>query len=117
MKRPSMICDHWQIAVVPFPFMEKPAVKRRPALAISNRNFNGTNSRTVMAMITSAALDSWPSDYPLARPREAGLASDCYVRWKVFTLPNEMIVRVIGDLADEDREALMIQARTIFIRA
>ena len=112
-----MICDHWQIAVVPFPFMEKPAVKRRPALVISNRNFNGTEDHTVMAMITTAAMESWPSDYSLVRPREAGLATDCYVRWKVFTLPNVMIARVIGDLADEDREALMIQARTIFIRA
>ena len=42
--------------------------------------------------------------------------TDCYVRWKVFTLPNEMIARLIGDLADEDRETLLIQARTIFVR-
>ena len=112
-----MICEHWQVAAIPFPFMEKPAVKRRPALVISNRRFNDANGHTIMAMITAAALDHWPGDHHLIRPKEAGLQHDCYVRWKVFTLPNEMIVRVIGDLADEDREILMVQARTIFIRA
>jgi mRNA interferase MazF len=112
-----MICDHWQIAAVPFPFMERPAVKRRPALVVSNRNFNSSNDHTIMAMITTAKLERWPSDYTITNPGEAGLQTNCYVRWKVFTLPNSLIVRVIGELSDEDREALMIQARTIFIRA
>jgi mRNA interferase MazF len=112
-----MICNHWQVAIVPFPFMEKPAVKRRPALVISNREFNSANDHTVMAMITSASLDSWPSDYAILNPLAAGLVANCYVRWKIFTLPNEMIIRLAGDLDDEDREAITVQARTIFIRA
>ena len=112
-----MICDHWQVAIVPFPFMEKPAVKRRPALVISNKEFNLANNHSVMAMITSASRDAWPSDYTILNPRAAGLTVDCYVRWKIFTIPNEMIVRVSGDLDDEDREAITVQARTIFIRA
>ena len=70
-----------------------------------------------MAMITSAALDQWPSDYPIAKLQEAGLIHSCYVRWKVFTLPNTLIVKTIGELADIDRDALMEKARMIFIRA
>jgi mRNA interferase MazF len=112
-----MICDHWQVVAVPFPFMERPAVKRRPALVISTREFNANNDHTIMAMITAAALDHWPSDYALLRHAEAGLAHPCYVRWKVFTLPNSMIVKRIGELADEDREDLMKKARMTFIRA
>ncbi len=112
-----MICKHWQIAIVPFPFMERPAVKRRPALVISNIEFNTANNHSVMAMITSASQDPWPSDYAILNPSAAGLMVNCYVRWKIFTIPNEMIIRVAGDLDDEDREALTIQARTIFIRA
>ena len=60
-----MICDHWQIAAVPFPFMERPAVKRRPALIVSNRNFNSNNDHTIMAMITTAQLERWSSDYTI----------------------------------------------------
>lgn len=114
-----MICDHWQVVAVPFPFpfMERPAVKRRPALVVSTKEFNSANGHTIMAMITTAMLDSWPSDHALLRPEEAGLNHDCYVRWKVFTLPNSMIVKRIGELADEDRDAVTAKARTIFIRA
>ena len=112
-----MICDHWDVVAVPFPFMERPAVKRRPALVISTREFNAANDHSMMAIITTAALDQWPSDHAIVKPRESGLNQACYVRWKVFTLPNILIVKKIGDLADEDREALMIKARTIFIRA
>ncbi|MGQ0485914.1 MAG: type II toxin-antitoxin system PemK/MazF family toxin [Hyphomicrobiales bacterium] len=97
--------------------MDKPTVKRRPALVISNRSFNAANDHAIMAMITTAKLDRWPGDYALTKPADAGLLADCYVRWKVFTLPNSLIARIIGELADEDREALMIQARTIFVRA
>lgn len=112
-----MICDHWDVVAVPFPFMERPAVKRRPALIISTKDFNRQNDHSVMAMITAAMLDSWPSDYMLEKPLEAGLKFNCYVRWKVFTLPNNMIARKIGELADEDREHLTKKARMTFIRA
>ena len=112
-----MICDHWQVVAVPFPFMEKPAVKRRPALIVSTKEFNANNDHSIMAMITTAALDRWPSDYALTKSHEAGLNVDCYVRWKVFTLPNSMIIKIIGELADEDRLALAIEANAILIGA
>jgi mRNA interferase MazF len=112
-----VICEHWQVVSVPFPFMEKPAAKRRPALVISTKESNALNGHTVMAMITTAMLDSWPSDYALIDPKHAGLRVDCCVRWKIFTIANELIVKTIGELADEDRETVMIRARTILIRA
>lgn len=111
-----MICNHWDIIAVPFPFMERPAVKRRPALVISTREFNANNDHTVMAMITSAMLERWPSDYLIGKPLEAGLKTACYIRWKIFTLPNIMLEKRIGELADEDREDVSKRARMIFIR-
>lgn len=112
-----MICDHWDVVAVPFPFMERPAVKRRPALIISTREFNNRNDHSILAMITTAKLEAWPSDHMLQRPAEAGLFAKCYVRWKVFTLPNSIIVKKLGELDDEDREELMKKARTTFLRA
>lgn len=110
-----MICDHWQVAIVPFPFMERPAVKRRPALAISGGNFNESNGHTVFAMITTAKLEQWPSDYILRDTKTAGLNVSCYVRWKIFTLPNQMITRIAGSLGSQDREALIGQLKTNFV--
>lgn len=112
-----MICEHWDVVSVPFPFMERPAVKRRPALVLSTREFNQENDHSVMAMITAAMLDRWPSDYLLQQFLQAGLKHACYVRWKVFTLPNSMIAKRMGALADEDKEALVKKAQMTFIQA
>jgi mRNA interferase MazF len=110
-----MICEPLDVIAVPFPFMERPAVKRRPALVISTTAFNEANGHSIMAMITAALLDRWPSDYQLTDPRSAGLNVDCFVRWKVFILPNSMVVKKIGELTGKDRSAILPLARQVFV--
>ncbi len=109
-----MICDQWKVVLVPFPFMEMPASKRRPAIAISSKAFNDVNGHTILAMITTAKASTWPSDYELLEPISAGLTTGCYVRWKTFTLPNTMIVRDLGQLAPADQSNIELQIRLIF---
>lgn len=48
-----MISERWDVVVVPFPFAEGPGEKRRPALALSSRDFNRAG-HTILAMITTA---------------------------------------------------------------
>jgi mRNA interferase MazF len=112
-----MICDHWDVALVPFPFMEIPASKKRPALIVSSRTFNSTNEHSIFAMITTAKSSTWPSDYMLLEPLVAGLKRNCYVRWKTFTLPNSMITRRLGKLSSEDQAQIGAQIRAIFAPA
>jgi mRNA interferase MazF len=110
-----MIFDQWEVVLVPFPFMDTPVSKKRPALVLSAGAFNNANDHTVFAMITTAKASTWSSDYLLNDPEAAGLTKDCYVRWKTFTLPNEIIARGIGPLAPLDMEALERQVRSIFV--
>jgi len=56
-----MISDQWDVVRVPFPFTDKAAFKKRPALVLSNRAFNTTSSHTVMAMITKRDQSAWPT--------------------------------------------------------
>ena len=109
-----MICEQWDVVSVPFPFIDRPAVKRRPALVISSRTFNDSNEHSLLAMITTALLDTWPSDTPLVDFTAAGLKFHCYVRWKVFTLPNDAIVKKIGALCEIDRRGIASQLELIF---
>ena len=102
MTRPSVICDRWDVVVVPFPFSEKAAEKRRPALVLSNAAFNAAG-HTVMAMITTRGHKSWPGDYTLEDFGEAGLPMPCLVRLKIFTLDNRVILRHLGCLSNPDR--------------
>ncbi|MBI4479123.1 MAG: type II toxin-antitoxin system PemK/MazF family toxin [Acidobacteria bacterium] len=97
-----MTCDAWDVVTVPFPFTDRAAQKRRPALIVSERSFN-RHGHSLMAMITSSHL-RWPGDTAITRLEECGLPVPCAVRLKLFTLDNRLIVKRIGHLSDQDRK-------------
>lgn len=107
-----MICDQGDVVVVPFPVVDIAAEKRRPSVVLSRQVFNRVNGHSICAMITTASRTSWPSDVAIADLSTAGLARPCVVRWKVFTLPNEIILRLAGSLGDADRLKVLGTART-----
>lgn len=98
-----MICDRYDVVVVPFPFDEIPVSKRRPVLVFSGKQFNADNGHTVVAMITTAKATSWPSDVALNDLDAAGLLTPCVARLRFQTMPNDLILRHLGKLAPLDR--------------
>jgi mRNA interferase MazF len=88
--------------LVPFPFVETDRAKQRPAVVISSSSFNGANGQLILAMITSARLTNWDYDIPLQDLDAAGLRHASVIRWKVFTLPEELILRPLGRLGPAD---------------
>jgi mRNA interferase MazF len=108
-----VISSFGDVVVVPFPFVDLPVSKNRPALVLSARAFNESNGHTVLAMITTAARSSWPSDHPISDLASAGLSHASSVRWKLFTLPNPMIARTVGHLGVSDQRAIIDSARAI----
>lgn len=108
-----MICDLGDVIVVPFPFVEIAAEKRRPSLVLSRQAFNEMSGHSICAMITTAGQTHWPMDVPIGDLKRAGLPRPCVIRWKLFTLPNESILRKAGTLGPKDRDNLMESARGI----
>ena len=98
-----MTCDTWDVVVVPFPFTDSPASKRRPALVLSSRVFNHGSGHSLMAQITKAKQSTWPGDFKIENV-EAGLPEDCVVRMKLFTIDNRLIQKSTGHLSASDRE-------------
>lgn len=96
----------FDVVVVPFPFTDRQASKRRPALVVSSRKFNGKTRHGVLAMITSAEQSSWPGDVPISDLDSAGLPSECLVRLKLFTLDQRLIIKRAGALSAADRQEL-----------
>lgn len=96
-----MVCDAFDVVLVPFPFTGAPDTKRRPAVVLSRRQFNACG-HCVLAMITSAQHSAWPGDVPIEH-KQAGLALPSIIRLKFFTLDNRLILRRLGCLASDDR--------------
>ena len=112
-----MICEPWQVVIVPFPFTDRAQTKRRPALVLSQTRFN-RRGHSILSMITSTGHEPWPGDTPLTDLASAGLPHPCLVRLKIFTLDNRFILRRIGILAAADRKRLASElAAHLVVRA
>ncbi|MFH1673777.1 MAG: type II toxin-antitoxin system PemK/MazF family toxin [Pseudomonadota bacterium] len=99
-----MIYEQFDVVVVPFPFSDRTAQKRRPALVLSQRAiFGDIIEHSVLAMITSQKNAPWPLDVPIRSRRSAGLTAPSVVRMKLFTLDNELILRKAGHLSKTDQ--------------
>lgn len=108
-----MICDFGDVAVVPFPFVDRPQVKRRPSAILSSQSFNEANGHSICAMITTASGSRWPSDITITDLASAGLSRPCVLRWKLFTLPNALILRKAGFLAADELHQTIAGIRSI----
>ena len=105
----------FDVVVVPFPFTDRAASKRRPALVLSDRDaFNARVGQSVLAMITTAAHSDWPLDTEISDLKAAGLPSPSMVRMKLFTLDHQLILRKAGSLGPKDRAAVARSARRLF---
>lgn len=108
-----MICDLGDVVIVPFPFVDISAEKRRPSVILSNQAFNGSHGHSICAMITTAGNTAWSSDITIGDLDAAGLMRPCVVRFKLFTLPNAIILRRAGALTGHDRDNVVTSARAI----
>ena len=53
------ICERFDVVVVPFPFVDSPTTKPRPALVLSTRAFNAAHAVANMRLnLTSPIVDA-----------------------------------------------------------
>jgi mRNA interferase MazF len=108
-----MICNKGDIVVIPFPFVDNANTKPRPAVVLSNGEFNKTHDHTVMAMITTGAGTSWNTDVKIDDLNKAGLKIASYMRLKIFTLDNRLIKKKIGKLNEKNLSHLQDNLNSI----
>ena len=110
-----MTYDTFDVVIVPFPFTDREASRRRPAVVLSpSEPYGAQAGHCVIAMITAATGSSWPHDRPIADPDAAGLRRACVMRMKLFTIDQRLILARAGRLGDEDRAAARSAIRDLF---
>lgn len=95
------------VVVVPFPYADRLAEKRRPAVVVSGAEIRD-NGIAWLAMITSARNAGWSCDVAITDLETAGLPAPSVVRpWKLATVDVARIAGVAGRLPDRELGAVM----------
>lgn len=95
------------VVVVPFPYSDRFAENRRPALVVSNRELAEAGFVWV-AMITSAANPAVRHDQTIADIRRAGLPAPSVVRpIKIACIEPGRVVRRAGELPSTELESVL----------
>jgi mRNA interferase MazF len=98
-----MIFAPFDIVVVPFPYADRLAEKRRPALVVSAPGLQKRFGLVWLAMITSADNPAWDCDVAVSDLKLAGLPAPSVVRpAKIATVDAARILRRTGKLTAKD---------------
>lgn len=96
----------FDVVIVPFPYSERLAEKRRPALVISGESLH-REGYVWLAMITGAAKERRTGDVLIRDLAAAGLPGASMVRTaKIATVEPERVLRKIGSLARAEQAAV-----------
>lgn len=95
------------IAVLPFPYADRLAEKRRPALVISPGRIAERHGVVWVVMVTSAKNAGWRGDVPIENLDGAGLTAASVVRpVKIATVDMNRIIRIAGEISTAELTAV-----------
>lgn len=94
--------NKWDIVVVPFPYIDIQTQKRRPALVISDSEFNSKTGLLWVLMITTSS-EEWQHDVTITDLISTNLPAPSKIRCaKLATIEAKRITHVIGKLSEND---------------
>jgi len=94
------------VVLVPFPFTDQTASKKRPAVIVSNRAYHEARPDAVVMAITSQVRhDSW-GDVGVSEWQAAGLLKPSAVKPVFATLEQGLVIRQIGTLHTVDMDTV-----------
>jgi mRNA interferase MazF len=103
------------IVLVPFPFTDLSASKRRPALVVSPDSFNQTMQDVVLTAITSQGADGGAFTIDQADCLDGSLPKRSIVKpAKLFTMHTTLVIKRLCALRAEKLDAVLADIRQFF---
>jgi mRNA interferase MazF len=95
------------VVLVPFPFTDQSAAKRRPAVIVSSAAYHRDRPDLVILAVTSQVRPvSGVGEALITKWRETGLLRPSVLKPVLATIERGLVLRTLGSLAEEDRDAL-----------
>ena len=102
------------VVLVSFPFTNLQATKKRPAVIISCQPYQQTRPDVILMAITSQIRNTFAIGETLLQDwQSAGLLKPSVLKPLIATLEQTQIVKAMGKLSDNDRDALKKAIQTI----
>lgn len=100
----------YDVVIVPFPYADQLAEKRRPALVVSADRFNRKHGLLWVVMITSAENQPRDGDIAITNAAKAGLPVPSVIRTaKIATIEPSRVVRIAGKIDGKIAQAVCKQ--------
>jgi len=99
--------------VLPFPYSDRLAEKRRPAVVISRPSFEQNHGLVWVAMVTSDRGKPLAYDVSITQLERVGLPAPSLIRpTKLATIEPGRVIRVAGTLTKADLQSLLSAIRS-----
>lgn len=95
------------VVLVPFPFTDQTAAKRRPAVVVSNSAYNTTRRDIVIMAITSRMREPLAfGETTVGNWQGAGLVKASVIKPVFATIEQGLVIRALGALSAADEATL-----------
>ncbi len=106
-----MTYNQWEIVLLPFPFTDLSARKKRPAVVISPTSYNSGPDTVVLFMTSKMDVSSKEGDYRIKKWQFANLPKPSQTRMKFATIDNSFILKKIGEIHSIDQDGIKSELR------
>jgi mRNA interferase MazF len=114
MMQNTISYEFGDIVLVPFPFTDQTAGKKRPAVVVSSEGYHRERPDLVLMAVTSQVKPTASlGEVIVAQWEEAGLLKPSVIKPVLATIDRKLILRRLGRLSEKDRHALSIALKTI----
>jgi mRNA interferase MazF len=100
--------DFGDIVLVPFPFTDQTATKRRPAVVVSSTAYHQQRPDVILMAVTSQVRSpAGFGEMDIEHWQKAGLLKPAVVKPVMATVEKRLVLRKLGKLEETDRKNLL----------
>jgi mRNA-degrading endonuclease toxin of MazEF toxin-antitoxin module len=102
------------VVLVPFPFTDQSASKKRPAVVVSSSAYHAGHVNLILIGVSSRiGTSTRVGEVVVADWKKAGLIGPSVLKAVITTVERKLVIRKLGALSDADRKAVEKALRVI----
>jgi mRNA interferase MazF len=103
------------VILVPFPFSDQTATKKRPAIIVSSDTYNSISQDVVIMAITGQIRGHiGVGEFLIEDWQSAGLLKPSAVKSAISTIEQRLVVKILGRLSSKDLSTLEKALKELF---